>query len=102
MPASCFLSPPGTCAVCLLRNLPVQRVPQPVDVSRVEKLLLDGADDLVEQFVLLHGVAVQLERRWTPTGWLGHLWTCAVVLGPLPLLFHEPFFVGIVRPLFGG
>jgi alginate O-acetyltransferase complex protein AlgI len=39
-------------------------------------------------------------RRWPV--WLGRLWTWALVLLPLPLLFHTAFRDTLIVPLFGG
>jgi alginate O-acetyltransferase complex protein AlgI len=56
-------------------------------------------------YFTLQGVCVALERRWLrrtvglrnkATAWL---WTCAAVLGPLPMMFHPPFLREIVLPL---
>jgi alginate O-acetyltransferase complex protein AlgI len=55
-------------------------------------------------YFLLHAVATHVERRlgvarWP--GWAGRLWTWALVVLPLPLLFHRAFRDAVVLPLFG-
>jgi alginate O-acetyltransferase complex protein AlgI len=56
-------------------------------------------------YFALHALATSVERplrvgRWP--GWLARLWTWALVLVPLPLLFHRAFRDALILPLFGG
>jgi alginate O-acetyltransferase complex protein AlgI len=55
-------------------------------------------------YFTLHGAATVSEQRigvhrWP--AWLARLWTWALVLVPLPLLFHSAFRDALVLPLFG-
>jgi alginate O-acetyltransferase complex protein AlgI len=55
-------------------------------------------------YFTLQGLLLQAEKRFVTRSavrrWaaLGRLWTLAVVLGPLPLLFHLPFLERVVIP----
>jgi hypothetical protein len=54
----------------------------------------------------MHGGLVLAERTLSRAGypldgWAGRLWVFVWVLGPLPLLFHEPFLAGVIWPLIG-
>jgi alginate O-acetyltransferase complex protein AlgI len=55
-------------------------------------------------YFVLQGVLVALEVRWRVEKnwplWLGRGWSYFWILAPLPLLFHTPFRVGVVAPLF--
>jgi alginate O-acetyltransferase complex protein AlgI len=55
-------------------------------------------------YFALHAAATVGERRigvhrWP--GWLARLWTWALVLVPLPLLFHSAFRDALILPMFG-
>ncbi|NUQ35866.1 MAG: membrane bound O-acyl transferase family-domain-containing protein, partial [Planctomycetaceae bacterium] len=58
-------------------------------------------------YFLLHGVLVLVERWLEQRGialsssWIGRVWCFAWIVGPLPLLMHEPFIKGVVMPVFG-
>jgi alginate O-acetyltransferase complex protein AlgI len=53
-------------------------------------------------YFLLHGAATLIEPRIVTPGTLpARIWTAAVVLIPLPVLFHPAFLRGIVWPLGG-
>ena len=54
-------------------------------------------------YFTLHAVATHVEQRlgvhrWP--GWLARAWTWALLIGPLPLLFHRAFRDAVVLPLF--
>ena len=54
-------------------------------------------------YFLLHGGLMLAERSMGTKSWprmLGSAWTFFWVLGPLPVLFHEPFRKALVLPLF--
>jgi Membrane bound O-acyl transferase family len=56
-------------------------------------------------YFTMHAAATHVEqrlgvRRWP--GWAARLWTWALIVGPLPLLFHRAFRDTVVLPLFGG
>jgi Membrane bound O-acyl transferase family len=54
-------------------------------------------------YFLLHGGLVLAERVLRPERWgvIGRVWTAAWLVGPLPLLFHQPFLNSVVWPLVG-
>jgi alginate O-acetyltransferase complex protein AlgI len=57
---------------------------------------------LPTSYFLLHGAATLLEPRIVTPGTLpARIWTAAIVLIPLPVLFHPAFLRGIVWPLGG-
>jgi hypothetical protein len=59
-------------------------------------------------YFALHGVLRMIEGRLALAGhpidrvpWVGHVWTLAWLVLPLPALFHRPFLVGVIWPLIG-
>jgi alginate O-acetyltransferase complex protein AlgI len=57
-------------------------------------------------YFLIHALAVAAERSplgrhiGLDRGWTGRVWTLAVAVLPLPLLFHRPFAERVIVPLF--
>lgn len=48
-------------------------------------------------YFVLQGVGLILEKRYVP-GWLGRAFCFLIVVGPLPLLFHQAFVLQIILP----